>query len=151
MAETTVMYAPSTGQIADVCLVIEGITTNMGAYSGKTMEVLAQEYGELIALPISEAADRQETMILSKNEGVIEITEDRFHDALNCLPPMRWTRRVDAESFYISEAHSGRIHSAYIRLGKRYFSLVATRSTTHEDLVAKVGEAIRGNNLDRPL
>ena len=54
---------------------------------------------------------------------VSEISEERFNDALNVLPPVGWTTRQGVESFRISERIWGSITDIYARLGDRYFVL----------------------------
>lgn len=56
-------------------------------------------------------------------QDITEITEERFHDALNVLPPVGWTTRQGVESFRISERLWGSITDIYARLGNRHFML----------------------------
>lgn len=56
-------------------------------------------------------------------KDVVEITEERFMDALNVLPPVGWVTRAGVESFRISERIWGNITDIYARLGSRYFRL----------------------------
>ncbi len=50
-----------------------------------------------------------------------EINEELWWEFLEVLPPVRWRKDGNGESFFISEALSGNIHSKYIREGDRYF------------------------------
>ena len=50
-----------------------------------------------------------------------EIDRDLFWYFLEIMPPVRWTHTLCGESFFISEALTGNIHSKYIREGDRYF------------------------------
>lgn len=56
-------------------------------------------------------------------KDVSEVTEERFMDALNVLPPVGWTTHNGVESFRISERLWGNITDIYARLGDRYFVL----------------------------
>lgn len=56
-------------------------------------------------------------------KAVSEISEERFNDALNVLPPVGWTTRQGVESFRISERIWSSITDIYARLGDRYFVL----------------------------
>jgi hypothetical protein len=56
-------------------------------------------------------------------KDVSEISEERFNDALNVLPPVGWTTRMGVESFRISERIWGSLTDIYARLGDRYFML----------------------------
>ena len=64
-----------------------------------------------------------ETALAKYRKDVSEITEARFMDALNVLPPVGWTTRQGVESFKISERLWGNITDIYARLGDRYFTL----------------------------
>lgn len=61
--------------------------------------------------------------IAQYRKDVSEVTEERFHDALNVLPPVGWTTRQGVESFRFSERIWGSITDIYARLGDRYFVL----------------------------
>lgn len=90
----------------------------------------------LAEVQLKEGAD---AVILSAEEGyrlkceafrkpVSEITEERFHEMLNILPPCRWQGMGEwFESFHMSEAITGNIVSWFIRWrtgeGDRYFTL----------------------------
>ena len=52
-----------------------------------------------------------------------DVTEERFTDALNVLPPVGWTTHRGVESFRISERLWGNLTDIYVRLGDRYFKL----------------------------
>ena len=52
---------------------------------------------------------------------LLEITEEQWDEALNCLPPMRWEHRDGVERFLMVEMLSGSITAQYARLGSRYF------------------------------
>lgn len=64
-----------------------------------------------------------ETALERYRKDVSEITEARFMDALNVLPPVGWTTRHSVESFRISERLWGNITDIYARLGERFFTL----------------------------
>jgi hypothetical protein len=56
-------------------------------------------------------------------QDIVEVTAERFDDALNVLPPVGWTTRQGVESFRISERIWGAITDIYARRGDRYFKL----------------------------
>jgi len=72
-----------------------------------------------------------------------EVDEDRYMDALECLPPMKWH---DLESginiFYISEAYTGDLHTAYIHARNRgenkYFSATRRLRETDAELLESI-------------
>lgn len=60
-----------------------------------------------------------------------EITEERFDDMLNVLPPVRYTRLEKGCFFFISEAYSGSNHSCFTQFrGNYYESLRSVKEST---------------------
>lgn len=101
-------------------------------------------------------------------QGVTEVDEARFMDALNVLPPVGWTTNAGVESFRISERLWGNLTDIYARLGDRYFKLVddirlppatiaeriAAYAAAHPTSEARDGNGIepqRSENSDRRL
>ena len=67
-------------------------------------------------------------------DALAEITEDRFQDMLDILPPLCWTRQKNVEMFCISEMYTGTYTNQYAHdhnTGKYYTKMVdaADRST----------------------
>lgn len=56
-----------------------------------------------------------------RHQGIFEIDEEAFMDALECLPPVDWKRVGEIESFKLSERLTGNITSIFCRKGQRYF------------------------------
>lgn len=63
------------------------------------------------------------------DDPIVEISAERFHEALNCLPPLEWRRADGVERFCLSEFTTGRITAQYACFGERYF----TRSVRYRD------------------
>lgn len=53
-----------------------------------------------------------------------EITEERFYDMLNVLPPHNWSRGERFEFFTMSERLVGSLTSMFVRLGNSYYEKV---------------------------
>ena len=76
-----------------------------------------------------------------------EITEYRFFEMLEVLPPQRWHQGRDCESFELSEHQSGRVTSIFCRFGNRYFEFLdvcgqsLAAHATHCGQVAEGGAA----------
>ena len=68
----------------------------------------------------------------------VEITEDKFIEALECLPPQNWQRQRGAESFELCEHTSGRVTCVYVRVGQRFFAHSAIAGTLLEAHTARV-------------
>lgn len=50
-----------------------------------------------------------------------EITQERWQDSLEVLPPCRWSRHNGVEYFHLSERYTGDVVYWFARLGDRYF------------------------------
>jgi hypothetical protein len=66
-----------------------------------------------------------------------EISEERWIEMLEVLPPMKWRGKYGSESFMISEALTFDIRSIFCRIGNRYFELCDTDTLTHDQIVEK--------------
>lgn len=44
-----------------------------------------------------------------------EITEERFHEMLNIMPPLKWRNVSYYETFYVCEAYTSDLHSVFAR------------------------------------
>jgi len=58
----------------------------------------------------------------SLTSNFVEITEDRWYEMLEVLPPMKWHDYKGINIFFISEATSGSMHSCFIKThDKKYY------------------------------
>lgn len=73
--------------------------------------------------------------LLVKNP--ISITEDRWDEMLNVLPPMNWRSGSGSESFMICEATALDLHSTFCRIGQQYFEMTDRQSLTHQEIAEK--------------
>jgi hypothetical protein len=81
---------------------------------------------------------------IEANQGIkpVEVSEAFYWEMLEVLPPCKWTRGQDYESFYVSEPLTGVLHEWIARVGKKYYALIAPRSSNHEQIINLVKEAI---------
>lgn len=107
----------------------------LGGYSNKSQAELEHKYGPLVIISLDEAVQKIEERAKSLP---IEVDADEWDRSLNVLPPMKWIRAGDTESFRICEATCGMIHATYVRMGNRYFCMNRPLSETHAALVALV-------------
>jgi len=56
------------------------------------------------------------------NKPFQEITEKQYWEALECLPPVRWTRFTNSEFFFISEPDYMSIHAFYVKKKDKYYT-----------------------------
>jgi hypothetical protein len=109
-----------------------------GQDGAERIAALAVEYGpDLTLLSPSDALDRSEAPFIS---GVEEITEDRFHEMLNILPPMGWRTDSDGESFKMCEYTAGRVTAIFVRIGQRYATFSDRASTPHRECCRRAAE-----------
>ncbi len=108
-------------------------------HDGETkVEALARlvAYGtDLVVMPFGEAWQRHENAAKSPPT---EITEERWHDMLNVLPPVSWHSTSDGESFKLSERTTGAITCIFVRLGDRFFEFSDDIRTPHNECCRRV-------------
>lgn len=52
---------------------------------------------------------------------ITEVTEERYFDMLECLPPIRWKKEDGVEHFCMCEYNYNTNTSSYAKFGERYF------------------------------
>jgi hypothetical protein len=130
--KTPVFYVPSRPGIIDLAISRDGVMR--GAYSNETLEEMALRYpgvqlGELG--PVSAASDD------AFRCPPQPISEERFIEMLEVLPPEDWQGADGAESFKLSERTSGSITAIFCRIGNRYFELQDSFTLSHNEIVTR--------------
>lgn len=74
----------------------------------------------------------------------VVITEERFYDMLNVLPPVNWRRDSNGESFKMSEHDCGEYTAYFARIGDVYFEGCNKASFKHKQILAECWEALGG-------
>jgi len=64
-----------------------------------------------------------------------EVTEKEFREALECLPPKRWTKEGNREFFFIGECTTAYLYVCYVRDSENYFTALRSIHTPKEDLL----------------
>ena len=130
---STAIFSHTSGRL-HTALTPEGVCI----FSGKTFEQMRQESGEVLelmpfvqALELTEAASRARYC-----QGPERISQERYEEMLNVLPPENWQRGVGYSCFRLSERLSGAIASFFVRIGDSYYQI-------NEDEDANVGELFR--------
>jgi hypothetical protein len=107
-------------------------------WGGETLEELqaqGQVSQQAYALPTIEALDLQiESDRQRYCTGPHRISQERYEEALNCLPPERWIRGVGYASFRMSERITGTIATFYVRVGDSFYELNEHEDTSHGEL-----------------
>lgn len=65
-----------------------------------------------------------------------EIDEDRYYDAMDCLPPARMLR----DAFFVGECYQYDLYPFCFKVGDRYFEGRRSLSTPAENLYAEIKE-----------
>lgn len=73
----------------------------------------------------------------------VEITEERFDEMLEVLPPCRWGTVRGIEMFHVSERLTGNLVSWFARVGGRFFEFTDDASLSAETRVEKIGNVLK--------
>jgi len=107
-------------------------------WGGETLEelrALGHVSEQAYTLPTIEALELQEQSDRQRYcTGPQRITQERYEELLNCLPPERWTRGVGYGSFRLSERLTGAIATFCVRIGDSFYSLNEHEDTSHAEL-----------------
>ncbi|MEQ1713280.1 MAG: hypothetical protein ABL908_18040, partial [Hyphomicrobium sp.] len=113
-------YVPGKTHIVDVIHPDDGLTLH---FAEDAAQIFAR-YPTAQRISCDDAWKAADAVGMTRyRKDVSEVTQERFNDALNVLPPVGWTTRQGVESFRISERIWGSITDIYARLGDRYFVL----------------------------
>ncbi|MGZ9736572.1 hypothetical protein [Flavobacterium sp. GNP002] len=72
-----------------------------------------------------------------------EITEERYNDLLECLPPKRWHTHKGAQIFYMCEAHMDDLYTCCIGYNGNFFSALRPIREESESLLSEVKKAFQ--------
>lgn len=105
--------------------------------NGKTFAQLnKEEGGNLIALCWDNFYDEYfEPHNMGMQKPFRRTTKANFWDALECLPPKRWTSFDGGEFFFLGECHTADLYSCYVRKGNNYYTALRSIYAKTEDLI----------------
>jgi len=132
-----VVYIPSTHTVQDF-IAPNGVTF----YGRKTLEQCQAEHPGAVVMDADEAYALHEARFTNP---VSETTEERFINALECLPPGKWGHYQGGEAFYVTERITGNIVSWYFKVAGRYFTLDDSAAPHPSTYLERVAEFIRAN------
>lgn len=78
--------------------------------------------------------------VRKNTKPVTEVTQERFWEMLEVLPPCKWNRGGSEETFHVSERLWDNYVSWFTRIGERYFECTDTDTRRHVEIVARVRE-----------
>jgi hypothetical protein len=65
-----------------------------------------------------------------------EITEKRFNDLLECLPPQRWTSTGRKGSFFfMMEAYTADLHTCCVQIDEKYYSSLRSIKESSKSII----------------
>lgn len=96
---------------------------NLKVVDGVELDALLKEYHENL------------------KEDFTEVTEERFFDALECLPPKRWHTHRGIELFFMCEAYTGTLYTCYARVNKSHYKALRCITESSEELTKRVIKA----------
>ena len=105
---------------------------------GTTFEDYKKEENneDLVALPWEDfRKDYYEPYLCGLQGEFKEVSEEAYWEALECLPPKRWTRYGKDEFFFMGECYTADLYSCYVRKGEKYYNALRSIHTKEEDLL----------------
>lgn len=138
MLKEPCFYVPGARNIIDVGRVLPDGSIR-GFYSNETPVEIAERNPGAVLIELADAAAQCHAAAREHYcTGPTEIDRERFDYLLDVLPPCRWTRAGDCESFYLSERITGNIVTWAVRRGARYFEVNEETSRDHAAIMAMI-------------
>lgn len=128
---TPVFYVPGKPGIIDVAVMRDG--AHVGQYSGETLDQIAVRYPGAALGELGPVTEFSENCFRSPP---VEITQERFIEMLEVLPPVGWKHDGTGQSFKLSERTSGNITAIFAEIGGKYFELSDSIFTPHAKIMA---------------
>lgn len=135
-------------------LVIDDLVQLSGhLYNNGGPDVSVQEYQRLTGKPFKAVTDAEFDALLEEHnhreyldKPATLISEERFHNMLDVLPPKNWVHTKDFERFNLIEHLTGTITEQLVRYKDKYLALyvdAADPSTwvTRDNVQAKIDQA----------
>jgi hypothetical protein len=127
---TRCFVQPSTLTIIDMVHPVTGLSQ---IYQHSLAEIQARYPGALIG-DFEEWWRRKEESFIAAPKV---ITEERYMEMLEVLPPMRWIQRDGSSTFMLSEMTCGRITMIFCYTAGQFFELSDRVTLKHEEIVTK--------------
>jgi hypothetical protein len=110
-----------------------------GAYSGKTLEQYKAEHPSILLLTWEEVEQQAND---AARQPVSEITEEKYEEMLEVLPPMNCCYLGVTASFMLMEMYSGNVTDIFARVHVapnefRYFRLRDLCTLTHGEIIER--------------
>jgi hypothetical protein len=137
-----VLYVPGSYGIIDTFY--DGRTS----VNKKTFEEVKKEYPNIKLLSWSEFLKEQKK---NEDENIItgpqEITEEKFNDMLEILPPKNLIVQGSFIAFMMCEYFTSNITNYYIKTGGKYYTATKRDTTSYRDLIEEINQE-KANELE---
>lgn len=141
MLKEPCFYVPGARNIIDAGRVLPDGSIR-GYYSNETPAEIAARHPGAVLIELEDAAAQCHAAARAAHcTGPVEIDRERFDYLLEVLPPSRWTRAGDCESFHVCERITSNIVTWAVRRGARYFEINEEASKRHPEIMALVDAA----------
>lgn len=116
-------------------VMIDDAGVQRGLYSGETLDELAQRYPEPKVTTIDHYMAVHNAALRTDPR---ETTEEAYFEALDCLPPLDWTRAKGVESFKMEERFSANMTTIYAKHAGRYWSFMDCDDLSADEIADKI-------------
>lgn len=106
-----------------------------GLWSKLTIECLHKENPNAKIMTVEQFYDFQYERFATKSE---QVTEARYWEMLEILPPLDMHVSGQNTSFKMSERLTGNLTSIFAQIGDTYWTFVDRDTMTHEEIIAKI-------------
>ncbi|EKS6645663.1 hypothetical protein QCD58_004552 [Enterobacter hormaechei] len=122
---------------------VDGIFRACPDASGWTLEQLNAGSDRFELIPADEAYQRYSDGFICP---VTEISETRYFDMLEVLPPLDWhfNESGGPQSFKLAEMYCGNVTAIFAQYGARFFELRDRVTLTHQAIIGRVKAFIDG-------
>ncbi|MGK2894472.1 hypothetical protein [Klebsiella michiganensis] len=122
---------------------VDGIYRACPDASGWTLAQLNAGGERFELIPADEAYQRYSDGFI---RPVTEISETRYHDMLEVLPPLDWhfNESGGPQSFKLAEMYCGNVTAIFAQYGARFFELRDRVTLTHQAIIERVKAFIDG-------
>lgn len=135
-----VLYVPSSASERHPRLVDDLVTLEDGRVIGRYTRMTKEELSSRMKTELL-VTERDTFSRMQDDSYVTEprlITEERFQEAFECLPPLRWETHLGVESFRFMEHSCGDITTIFARTGDQFWEFEDRFNMSRDDLAQKV-------------
>lgn len=136
--------------IIDTVIMVNGEYVS-SIYKKTLADVRAEYHGSAIEVMELDAAYTlyEAAQIAKYCKPPKEVTEERFWDMLEVLPPVSWVRFAGEETFKLSERTIGNITLICARIGQKYYEYQGDIRTDHNDIIKHIQAEIAAGKVTK--